>query len=192
MAGRERLPLQGEEAVSLEVAESPVVREDVEPVRGALERASGLVPPVSALAHVGPQHGRALVEGHRARAGEELVVGQVRHGVECRRRHLQLSLRVVVGEDHLRAEGRGGASEQRRRDAARRLPRRGEVSRPGAAAVRDVDALEEGGNHLAKFGQHQVGDGARLGEGVRAEAKQQRLVRLSGAVEADVRERGRR
>ena len=47
---RQRLPVEGEQAMALEVAERAVVRQDVERVLGVLERPSGTVTPIGPLA----------------------------------------------------------------------------------------------------------------------------------------------
>ena len=66
-----------------------------------------------------------------------------------------------------------------------------EVGRPLAAALGDVDALQERRDHLAQLDEHHVRVVARLGQRVRAHAEQQLLVGLAGAVHADVGQRRR-
>ena len=66
-----------------------------------------------------------------------------------------------------------------------------EKSGPGAAAVRLIDSHQERRDHLAQFRQHLAGARADLRQRVRAHAQQQRLERLSRAVDAEVRLRGR-
>ncbi len=53
VVGRERLPLDGQHAMPLQVAERAVVGEDVEAVVDALEGPAGLVPAVLPIADVG-------------------------------------------------------------------------------------------------------------------------------------------
>ena len=65
-----------------------------------------------------------------------------------------------------------------------------QVGRPLAAALLDVDALQERRDHLAQFDEHHVGVLARLGQRVRAHAQQQLLVGLARPVQADVGEGG--
>ena len=77
MPRRERLPLERQQAVPLQVAERAVVGEHVEAVRGPLERAAGAVAAVGAVADVGAQHGGPLVGRHAARDREQLIVGQL-------------------------------------------------------------------------------------------------------------------
>ena len=60
MLDRQALPLDGEHAVALQVAERAVVGEHVEAVVDALERAAGPMTPVEALPHVGLQQLGAL------------------------------------------------------------------------------------------------------------------------------------
>jgi len=61
VVGRERLPLDGQEAVALQVAERAVIGHDVEAVAGSLEGAPRFVTAVRPLAHVGAQHRGAVV-----------------------------------------------------------------------------------------------------------------------------------
>ena len=68
MPRRQRLPLEREQAVPLEIAERAVVGEDVEAVGRALERAAGAMAPVRALADVGAQDRGAIVDRHAPRA----------------------------------------------------------------------------------------------------------------------------
>ena len=57
VAGTERLPLERQEPVPLEVPKRAVVREDVEPIARPLERAARLVAPVAPLPDVGGENG---------------------------------------------------------------------------------------------------------------------------------------
>jgi hypothetical protein len=77
VARREALPLERQEPVALQVAERAVIREEVEAVGRALERAARFVAPVRAPADVGREHGRALRVGHLSRARQQNLVGKV-------------------------------------------------------------------------------------------------------------------
>ncbi len=65
MGGGEPLPLDSEHPVPLQVAEDPVVAEDVEAVGGALEAAARLVAPVGPVADGGGDERRPLRLTHR-------------------------------------------------------------------------------------------------------------------------------
>ncbi len=66
---RQRLPLDGEHAVTLEVSERAVVSENVEPVVDPLERATGLVPAVAPVADIRAHNVmRSSVVSRRTRA----------------------------------------------------------------------------------------------------------------------------
>ena len=105
---------------------------------------------------------------------------------------LVLGVWVEVDEfDELRLVDRGVA-EHRADQFTCPLSGGGEVVHPASTPVRDVDATQEAGNHFAQFVQHQLGVVASLGQRVCAHPQQQRLERLAAAVDADVRQRGRR
>ncbi len=106
-------------------------------------------------------------------------------GVEVEQRDLRLA---AAAADVERSELRPQAGHQ----ALRCVAGRREVLGPLPTPRGDVDALEEGRDHLAQLVQHHVGVVARFGKRVRAHAQQQLLVGLAGAVDADVRQRGRR
>ena len=64
------------------------------------------------------------------------------------------------------------------------------VRRRANPTLGEVDALQERWHDLAEFGEHQIGVGAGLGQWMGSHAQQQRLIRLPGAVDADIRQRG--
>ena len=84
--------------MALQIAERPVVGEDVEAIRRALEGASRAVAAVGAVADVGAQHLRAVVRRHPPRDGEQLIVGQRRRGVERGGDDLRLAVGIEVAE----------------------------------------------------------------------------------------------
>ena len=153
---REPLPLEGEQAVALQVAERAVVTQDVEAVRRPLERAPGPVASVEPLAHVGVEHRPPLLVRHLPGALEQLVVGQRRDRVESRGDDFHLALGIEVRQRDFLARLRRGGVQQSPGHLLRRRARRREIARPGAAALWQVDALEERRYDLAQLGQHQV------------------------------------
>jgi hypothetical protein len=74
----ERLPLEREQAVALQVAKGAVVGEDVEAVARALEGAARLVAAIRTPSDVGLEHRRTIGRRHGAGHGDELIVGQCR------------------------------------------------------------------------------------------------------------------
>ena len=183
---RERLPLEGQHAMALQVAERAVVAEHVETVRRALERAARLVPPVRAMADVRRQHRLPLALGHPACDVHQLGVRQVRHRVERGGDDLGLARRVVVGQRDLGHQRRLDAVEGLRRHGASVLAGRLEIAAPGDAAVLLVDAGQERRDDLAQLGQHHVGVVPRLGQRARPQPQEERLVPLPRAEDADV------
>ena len=103
VARRQRLPLDREHAVSLQIAERAVVGDDVEAVVDAFERAPGLVATVAPLPHVRAQQRDAVVGAERAHLGQHLVFGKVRLRVADGREELVLGLGIEVGEGDGRA-----------------------------------------------------------------------------------------
>ena len=191
VARRQPLPFEREQPVALEIAEGAVVAEDVEAIAGALEGAAGLVAPVLSPADVGGEHLGALGRAELSRDGEELVVGQIRDGVERGGHHLHLAVRVEVGERHLAARRGLDAVEEPPRHGDRLLPGPREIAAPRAAALGAHEAAEEGGDDLAELDEHRLRAVAHLAQGVRAHAQQERLVALAGAEDADIGPGGR-
>ena len=76
--GAERLPLDGEHPMALEVPERPVVGHDVEPVGSALERPSGAVAAIGALSDVRLEDPAAPSAPRAATRSGDLVLGEVR------------------------------------------------------------------------------------------------------------------
>ena len=94
----QRLPLERQQAVPLQIAECAVVGEDVESIRGALERAAGPMAAVAALADVRAQHARAVVGRHPPGDRHQLIVGQRGRRVERGRDDLDLAVRIEVAQ----------------------------------------------------------------------------------------------
>src|SRR5437667_236685 len=145
-------------------------------VRGPLERPARLVTAVPPLADVGPDDGGSLAGGEPPDAGEELVVGNIGGRVEGGRHYLQLPVGIPVGEDDLRAGLGGDVAEEAGGRVGGRLTRVGQVARPRPAPLGDVDATQEGGNHLPELDENAVGRLPRLGEGMGPESQEEGLV----------------
>src|SRR5439155_22355005 len=111
----ERLPLERQQAMALQIAERAIVREDVEAIARALEGASRLVAAVRAAADVCAEQLEAVLVAHVARNVEQLIVRQRRGRVERGGHDLQLAVAVEVDEPHVGARLGDGAGEVRRR-----------------------------------------------------------------------------
>src|SRR5439155_15687110 len=61
VACAERLPLERQQAMTLQIPERPVVRQHVEPITRALERPTRFVAAIRAIAEIGPENGCPLV-----------------------------------------------------------------------------------------------------------------------------------
>ena len=108
----QRLPLDREHPVALQVAERAVVGDDVEAVVDAFERAPGAVTTVVALPHVRAEQLAALAVAERAHARQDLIVGQLRVRVADGGEELVFGVGIEVGEGDRRARlGLGGAEE---------------------------------------------------------------------------------
>ena len=174
--GAEGLPLDGEHAVALQVAEGAVVGDDVEAVVGALEGPTRAVP---AVACGRPRRPAAIDRRSSSRAGPDPPQRPPAPG--------RSSVRVAAWPRGPSSSPSGSKSSRRHR-RGRRLRRRlalaaratgapttssvscrgvGQVVGPRAAPVGEVDALEERRDDLAQLVEHQVGVGARLGQRVR-------------------------
>ena len=143
MVRSEPLPLDREHPVALHVAECPVVTEHVEPVERSLERTTGLVTTVLALAHVGTNQRHTLVDAELANPIEQLMLGQRRMRVADRRQQLVLGLGVEVDQFDL-----GGRLDRRRAeqiaDQCRRVVSCGrEIVAPASTTVGQVDTAQE-------------------------------------------------
>src|SRR5205807_3643104 len=81
----ETLPLAGQEAMALQVAEGSVVRDDLEAVADGLEAAARLVAAVFAPADELGEERCPLAAGHRRHGHAQILLGQVTCLVEaCR------------------------------------------------------------------------------------------------------------
>ena len=98
VGGRQRLPLDRQHPVPLEVPEGPVVAQDVEPVVGALEGPAGLVAPVRPLSDVRAQQRHPLVGREAPHPRPDLILGQVRVRIADGGEELLLALGIEVGE----------------------------------------------------------------------------------------------
>src|SRR5882672_7154308 len=98
MARAERLPLERQQPVALQIAERAVIGEHIEAIAGALEGAAWLVAPVRAAADVSAKDGGPVVGRQPAREREQLIVGKRRRRIERRGDDLRLALRIEAGE----------------------------------------------------------------------------------------------
>ena len=113
-------------------------------------------------------------------------------GVADRRQQLVLGVGIEVDERHGCGVGWCHPTEQHVDQGGGVGARARQVVAPASTAVGQVDPAQEARDDLAQLLEHQLAVGAGLGERVGAQADQQRLERLPGAVHADVGERRRR
>ena len=191
MAGGQRLPFDGQHPMALEVAERPVVGQHVEAVVDAFERPAGAVATVLPVSAVGPDHGDTLGCRHGSHPGLDGAFRQRRVGVEHRRDHLGLAVRVEVHQLDRVVGDRPShrVAEDTARDVLHGAPIVGQVARGEPAAVGQVHPLEERGDHLAQFGEHHVGVETGLRKGMGPHPQEQRLVGLACAVDTDIAQR---
>src|SRR5439155_25398151 len=132
-----------------QVAERPVVGDDVEAVVDAFERTSWAMTPVLSIADVRTEQLYARVRSERADAGQDLVVGQVRERVTDGGEELVLGLGIEVGEGD-RRPWLGLSSAEHPVDELRGIGTGlGQVLAPGDTALGTVDAHHERGDDLA-------------------------------------------
>jgi hypothetical protein len=187
--GREALPLDGQHAVALEVAERAVVGDDLEAVAQRLEAAARPVAAVDALADEVAQHASALVAVERGDRGERLLLRRP-GGLEQQRGQQPVLVAVDVQQPHGRPVlGIVAAVEAEPRDPAlRRLAPALEEAHPLAAAVRPLDARDEARHHRLDRVEDALAVAARLRQRVRHQVQDQLLVCLARGVDAHVRE----
>ena len=182
----ERLPLERQQPMSLEVAERAVVRKDIEAIGRSLERPSRLVPAVPPGAHVGSQDFAPLIRRHPADNGDELIVGQVGSRVQSRRHDFDFAVRVEVAENDFGPGFRGDAPKTLVRRFGGRCFRFLEIPAPAHPALGLIHAREKRRDDFSELGQHQLRVRPSLGEWMRSHAQQERFVRLAGAEDADI------
>src|SRR3954454_5776243 len=188
--GRERLPLDGEHAVALEVAERAVVRDDLEAVAQRLEASARAVAAVRALPHEVGQQPRTLgvPEPRDLLAGALLARAG---GLEQQRGEQCVLVAVDVEQLHGRAvlAALGAVEAEASGPALAGGAAALEVADPLPAAVGPLDARDEARHH----GLHRVEDEAavvaRLRQRVAEQVQDQLLVGLARRVDAHVRER---
>ena len=181
------LPLDGQKAMPLQVAKCPVVSQDVESVGGSLEGSTRPVTSVVAAADIGPHHVHAILHRHRPHPGLDDRLGLMTVRIEHARDELGLGVGIPIDEvDYWRVEWRFGHRKQLRGERVDRVAGVGEICTVRDASVVEVDALQEGGDHLAQFGEHEIGIRPSFGQRVGPHAQQQRLVALTGAVDAHI------
>ena len=190
--GRQALPLHGQHAVALKVAEGAVVGDDLEAVAQRLEAAAGAVAPVGALAHEVGEQPRAVDGGELGDLGAGALLADA-GGLEQQRGQQLLLVAVDVQQPHRRAVlGAVVAVEaEPRGPALARLAAALEVADPLAAALGPLDAGDEARHHGLDRVEDQAAVVARLGQRVAEQVEDQLLVGLAGRVDAHVAERRR-
>ena len=143
MARRERLPLDRQHPVPLQIPERPVVRQHVEPVVDPLQPPAGPVPTVRPLPRVGPDHVELLVHRETPHPGQQLVLGQVGERVEHGRDELVLGVGVEVDQRDGGPRLGLDVGEQRAGHVVHARPVLLQVVGPHPAPVGQVDPLEE-------------------------------------------------
>ena len=108
------------------------------------------------------------------------------------RQQLVLGLRIEVDQRDRRGAVGRLVGEQRLDQLGRALASRGEVGRPPPAALGDVDAAQEAGDHLAQLVQHELAVLPGLRQRMGPQSEEERFEGLTAAVDADVGQRGRR
>ena len=176
--------------MALQVAEDPVVAEQVEAVADPLHAPPRLVAAVLPLPGVRRQEGGHLVVRQASHVVEYLIVGQGGMRIEGGRSHLELGVGIPVHQGHLGPRLRGEREPGGEFLHARR--RLGEVVAPGPAPLGQVHPADEGGDDPAQLGQHPVAVLARLPQRVGSHPQEERLVGLAAGVDAQVGEGGRR
>ena len=192
VARRQVLPVDGQHPVTLQVAERPVVGQHVERVRRVLERPARPVAAVLPFADVRLQHADPLRGVHLDSQLQQLAEREIGAGVQRGGHHLRLPVGIEFGQRHLGLLIVPIVA----RHAVQQLPglllAAAQVVGPKAAPPRLIDPPQERRDHLPELLEHRAGHFAAFSQRVRPHPEQQRLVRLSGAVDADVRARSGR
>ena len=193
MSRAERLPLEREQAMALEIAEGAVVGEDVEAV-AACARTRGPACGGGSRARRrrrgAARRGRRPTSVARSRAADRRAA---RDGVERRGDDLDLAVGIEVGERDLvaRLGGRSPSTNGSRGRVERRAACRRNTRSSGRRGPADRRARGTPGSPGAAR-EHLLRAVADLVERVREHAQQQRFERLAGAEQADVGRRRRR
>ena len=85
----------------LQVAKRAVIGQDVEPVGGALEGATGLVAAIASGSGVGPKERGALVDWQPADECQQLAVGQIGDGIQRRGDDFQLAIGIEISQSDM-------------------------------------------------------------------------------------------
>ena len=144
------------------------------------------MPAVLALADVGADESETFGRPERAHALHELGLGKVRVRVADRCEQLVFGITIPVDKLNRRRMLDRRATEQRLDEFGGAFAGGGEIVRPSAAAVGNVDPAQKARNDLAQFVQHQVGVLPGLGQWMGTHPQQQSLEGLAAAVDADV------
>ena len=189
MVRTERLPLERQQSMPLQVAERAVVGQHVEAIARPFECAAGLVTPVLPTAGVVAQQVRPIVCGELTRPGQQLIVGQRRDRVQGRRHDFRFAVRIELGQRDFVARLGSEVADERVRRGLEVVAAVGEIVDPPAAALRLIDARHERGNDLTQFDEDVPRARAHFLERMREHAEQQRFERLAGSEQSDVRGR---
>ena len=192
VTGRQGLPVDREHAMALEVPERAVIGQNIKAIVGALECTPGTLASVGSGADVRLDHLNAFLDGHVAHTSFDRPLGQRRVRIEHGGDHLDFAVRVEIDQVDNVVGHRSAdlIAEDLLAQGLHRGPSVIQVRRRANPTLREVDALQERRHDLAEFGEHEIGVGASLGQRVGPHAQKQCLIRLPGAVDADVRQRG--
>ena len=191
--GAEALPLAGQHAVALEVAEGAVVGDDLEAVAQRLPAAAGLVAPVGAragelgdqLRALGARRGARRPRAAPPRPRRSPRTGTRRSGrPRCPRR--AAAAPTAAPRPRARRRARTARPPARR---ARAAARRYSIQAPPRSGM--STRFTKAGITLRSSRQRPLAELARLGQRRGQQPQQQLLVGLARRVHADVAERGR-
>src|ERR671910_1469859 len=187
--GGEPLPLAGQQAVALQVAEATVVGDDLEPVADRLPPPPGPVAAVAPLAGKLGEHQLALAGVESLDARPDLGLGESRP-LEQRGGEEVLLSTVDVHEVHLRSlAGLAAVQPQPGDPALGRIAALAQVPDPLAAPVGALDPGQKAGNDLVQLLEHQAGEVTGLGKRGGHQPQEELLVRLARGEDPDVAER---
>ena len=148
---------------------------------------------ILSITDVGGHQGGALGRGHRFDAPTRLVVSDGGVANDDRFEHSRLAFGIERDETHL--FGRlvlGERLPHRRHEVSGRVLGLGHVRRPRDATLGHVHALQKRRDHFHQFIHHELSVEPHFEQRVGTHVQQERLVCLSGGVDAEIRERAGR
>src|SRR5436190_2381777 len=144
MRRAERLLVEREQPMSLQVPERTVIRQHVESIARPLERPARFVTTVDPVPDVAGEDRGPVLGRQSPGEPEQLIVGKGRRRVEGGRNDLGLPVGIVLGQrDFLAILCRGG-SRRVFSDGLKPVPRAGQIFDPSKSARRLVYAREKG------------------------------------------------